>query len=158
MLIYCVKLDHALYLINFNAKSGRRLFACNIKSREVQRGPGNIRLRTTFDYHYNTFNSCQQPHDIVGHKLLSFFPAAPAAAGSTTATSSGGGEGVSGGERGMTVAGAGLPGFSITAIRFASYNIKKQNQLYIQESFLSTEKPTLDTQYSNFVGRIIRET
>jgi hypothetical protein len=75
-----------------------------------------------------TFNSSQQPHDITGHghKFLSFFPAAPAA-GSTTATESGGGEGVSGGERGMTVSGAGLPGFSITAIRFASCD-KKQNQ------------------------------
>ena len=50
------------------------------------------------------------------------------AAGSTTATGAGGGEGVSGGERGTVMAGAGLPGFSTTLIRFASYEQEGYDQ------------------------------
>ena len=66
-----------------------------------------------------TLISSQQPHDI--EHPVPFFPEA-AAAESTTATETGGGGGEGGGEgEGRKVTGgAGIPGFSITSIRFAS--------------------------------------
>ena len=77
----------------------------------------------------HTFNSSQQPHDIEGHKLISFFPL-PAAAGSTTATAVGSGEGVSGGEGKVVTSGAGIPGFSTTSIRLASCGKTKPMLVY----------------------------
>ena len=74
-----------------------------------------------------TFTSSQHPHDIE-HPVPSFpEAAAPAATVATDAT----GGGVSGGEGRAVTAGAGIPGFSITSMRLASYQDKQKKSTVI---------------------------